>query len=310
MSQRYTLFALVAATLVLAALTSWQLYINWPLINNAVAVAPPVLRWLALFLLALSLQILLGYALWRTLRRRQHAMVQTEALHSLVHEFQTPITAIRMAADILDSPIARDRPERTDKYLRIIREETERLQHQVETMLTLARADRNTLMLNTEPVQLHQLLCSVAERHGDYLHLSLSGADTRLLADRLHLTNVLHNLLDNAVKYSEGVPDITLHADINANGLLITVCDRGVGIPSHCINQIFKPFFRVHDRNQPSVKGFGLGLSYVQRIVQAHNWKIGVKSELGVGSKFTISIPAKSLLSAPSSELVRRKQAV
>lgn len=255
------------------------------------------LRWIGLIGLVLIAQVLMGYLIWWLLRRQQRTVVQTEVLHSIVHEFQSPITAIRMAADILDSPIARNQPERTEKYVRIIREETERLQHQVETMLTLARADRNTLILNTEPIQIHQLLRSVAERHGDYLTLNLPGSDTHILADRLHLTNVLYNLLDNAVKYSSDEPQITLLTKTNTDGLTITVRDRGVGIPPKLVAQIFQPFFRVHDRNQPSVKGFGLGLSYVQRIIQSHNWTIWVKSEVGQGSEFMIQVPPSSLLS-------------
>lgn len=296
MPHRFTTFPFSAVALLIPVLTAALIYGNWSLLPETVPVVSPSLRWLALFLLALTSQVVLGYALWRLLRRRQRSVVQTEVLHSLVHEFQTPITAIRMAADILDSPIARNQPERTEKYIRIIHEETERLQHQVETMLTLARADRKTLTLNTEPVQVHQLLRSVAERHGDYLTVCLLGSDSHLMADRLHLTNVLHNLLDNAVKYSNDHPTITLHTEINPNGLLIAVRDRGVGIPAEHIDKIFQPFFRVHDRNQPSVKGFGLGLSYVQRIIQAHNWKLEVKSVAGQGSEFMIWIPSTCFL--------------
>ncbi|GAB3780374.1 hypothetical protein GCM10028818_32480 [Spirosoma horti] len=204
-----------------------------------------------------------------------------------------------MATDILDSPIARNQPERTEKYVRIIREETERLQHQVETMLTLARADRNTLTLNLEPIQLHQLLHSVAERHGEYLTLRLLDADSYIMADRFHLTNVLYNLLDNAVKYSSDQPRIMIRTRADHDGLTIAVRDEGVGIPAKLITQIFQPFFRVHDRNQASVKGFGLGLSYVQRIIQSHNWTVWVKSEQGKGSEFIIQIPPSSILPHP-----------
>ena len=239
-------------------------------------------------------QGLVGYSLWWLRRQLQRSTVQAEALHSIVHEFQTPIAAIRMATDILDSPVGRNR---TEKYLRIIREETERLQHDVETMLTLARADHSTLVLEPEPVLIHELLHSVAERHGDYLRLHLTGENPTLLADRLHFTNVLHNLLDNAIKYSVGEPTITVHAETSSGGVSISVCDRGVGIPTHLLPQIFQPFFRVRDRSQPSIKGFGLGLSYVQRIVQAHNWTIKVKSEPGQGSEFSIQIPAAALVS-------------
>lgn len=261
---------------------------------------PSSMRWFTLILFALTSQVLVGYSLWWILNRRQRTIGHTEALHSIIHEFQTPIAAIRMSVDILDSPIVHNQPNRSQKYVRIIREETERLQHQVETMLTLARADRNTLLLNQEPISIHQLLQSVAERHGDYLCLHTSGVEPMLLADRLHLTNVLHNLLDNAVKYSMGEPVITVRAEMESKGLFISVCDRGVGIPNQLITQIFQPFFRVHDRNQPSVKGFGLGLSYVQRIVRAHKWTIKVTSKLGEGSEFKICIPSTALLPAQS----------
>ncbi|GAB2545632.1 hypothetical protein GCM10027085_41580 [Spirosoma aerophilum] len=224
-----------------------------------------------------------------------------------MHEFQTPITAIRMAADILDSPIAKNQPERTEKYVRIIREETERLQQQVETMLTLARADRNTLTLNPEPIGLHELLRSIAERHGDYLVLQLPNTNPHILADRLHLTNVLYNLLDNAIKYSPEEPEITIQTTTTSDGLTIAVRDKGVGISPKLISQIFQPFFRVHDRDQPSVKGFGLGLSYVQRIIQSHNWTIWVKSEQGKGSEFIIQVPPPSILKSSNNDLSPRK---
>ncbi len=278
------LFALLVL-MMLAAL----LYINQP---SPVTISSSV-QWFRLILFVLTFQMVVGYLLWRLLNQRQRTIVQTEALHLIIHEFQTPITAIRMAADILDSPIGRNR---TEKYLRIICEETERLQTQVETMLTLAQADRDTLTLNPEPVSVHQLLHSVAERHGDYLRLLTTGAEPVLLADRVHLTNVLYNLLDNAIKYSIEEPAITVHAETSTTGLLISVRDQGVGIPTNLTTQIFQPYFRVHGRNQPSVKGFGLGLSYVQRIIKAHNWTIEVKSELGEGSVFVIRMPPTALL--------------
>ena len=296
MTYRTATFLLLALALIISLLTGWMIYNYWSLTPESVSPLAAFLPWLALVLLALTAQFLLGYGLWRLFWRRHRSTVRTEVLHTLVHEFQTPITAIRMAADILDSPIARHQPERTDKYIRIIREEAERLQHQVETMLTLGRADRNTLILNPEPVPIHQLLHSVAERHGNYLTLCLCGTEPYVLADRLHLTNVFYNLLDNAIKYSAEVPEIIIQTKTNRDGLTIAVQDRGVGISPKSITQIFQPFFRVHDRSQPSVKGFGLGLSYVQRIIQSHNWTIWVKSEVGKGSEFMIQVPPSAML--------------
>ena len=294
MLHRSVIYPAIALILLLFIFTAGLVYSSWSsVVETEIALS---VRWLMLLSFVLASHTLVGYFIWWLLRQRQRTLSQTEVLHSIIHEFQTPITAIRMSADILNSPIAYNQPDRTEKYVRIIQEETERLQQQVESMLTLARADRNTLMLNREAIPLHQLLHSIAERHGNYLTLSLSGAEPYVLADRLHLTNVLYNLLDNAIKYSEHEPEITIRTTNGADGLTIAVQDRGVGISPKSIAQIFQPFFRVHDRNQPSVKGFGLGLSYVQRIVQSHDWTIWVKSEEGKGSEFMIQVPPSSLL--------------
>lgn len=215
----------------------------------------------------------------------------TQTLHTLVHEFQTPIAAIRMAADVLDSPITHNNPQRTSKYVQIIREETDRLQQQVEVILSLARADRHALYVCVEPICIHELTRSVAQRHGPYLTLNLLATNSTFLADRLHLTNVLYNLIDNAVKYSQHCLDVRITTTTNESGLVVTVSDRGVGIPSELHERIFEPFYRVNAIDSPSVKGFGLGLSYVKKIMEAHQWQITLHSQVGYGSEFSILIP-------------------
>lgn len=222
--------------------------------------------------------------------------IPLDTLQTLVHEFQTPIAAIRMAADVLASPIARGDVERSEKYVRIIREETERLQQQVETILSLARADRNELFVCVEPIDIHELIQTITERYDSYLHNSLEALTSVVLADRLHLTNVLHNLLDNAIKYSPNEPDLYITTASDSDGLSIVIGDHGIGIPKHLQSRIFEPFFRVSGRLVPSAKGFGLGLSYVQKIMEAHQWQISLKSEEGKGSEFCIHIPTASLV--------------
>ena len=237
----------------------------------------------------------IGYFVWGNAREHQTPYVRKEVLDTIVHEFQTPISAIKMAADILQTPFGRSSPERMDKYVQMIREETERLQQQVDVMLSLARADGNRLTLCLDTVDLNGLILSIAERHGEYLQLSLQATNPLLVADRLHLTNVLHNLLDNAVKYSISDPELKIHTEFDKSGLLIAITDHGMGIPKHLQRKIFQPFFRVSAADQVSVKGFGLGLSYVQRIIEAHDWRIELVSELGKGSEFTIHVPLRSL---------------
>ncbi|WP_083421907.1 sensor histidine kinase [Arsenicibacter rosenii] len=224
--------------------------------------------------------------------------IPLDTLQTLVHEFQTPIAAIRMAADVLASPIARDDAERQEKYVRIIREETERLQHQVETILGLARAHRNELFVCVAPVDVHDLIRKVLERHEGYVTCTLEGASPGILADELHLTNVLHNLLDNAIKYSAGKPDICIATTLTENELTISVRDHGIGIPESLQHRIFEPFFRVGEKHV-SAKGFGLGLSYVQEIMEAHQWYMTLNSKEGQGSEFSIHVPNASFTSLP-----------
>ncbi len=285
----------------------WLLVMGTALLTMSVfwqrATAPVWLMILAPALLLIALSLVAGLYGWRYLHQRQRAYLQTEMLQSLVHEFQTPIATIRMAADLLDSPLARGNAERTDKYLRMIREETERMKHQVETMLSLAHADRNELVLHPEPLNMHDLLQSVADRHGEYITLHLEATQPLLMADRLHLTNVLHNLVDNAVKYSNNDPDITLRTATIDKQLAVAISDQGIGIPAHLQERIFRPFYRVEGRDQPSVKGFGLGLSYVQRIVQAHNWQLKLTSTPGQGSEFRILMPVLTSERVPQQKL-------
>jgi two-component system, OmpR family, phosphate regulon sensor histidine kinase PhoR len=237
----------------------------------------------------------IGYFVWGNAREHQTPYVRKEVLDTIVHEFQTPISAIKMAADILQTPFGRSSPERMDKYVQMIREETERLQQQVDVMLSLARADGNRLTLCLDTIDLNSLIQSIAERHGEYLQVCLQANSPLLLADRLHLTNVLHNLLDNAVKYSINDPELKIHTELDKSGLMIAITDNGMGIPKHLQRKVFQPFFRVSGADQVSVKGFGLGLSYVQRIIEAHDWRIELVSELGKGSEFKIRIPLRSL---------------
>lgn len=144
--------------------------------------------------------------------------------------------------DILGTPCGRLSPERTDKYIDIIQGEIQRLQQQVNVMLSLARADRDRFTINIDAVDLHELIRSIAGDYGPYLTLRLKATQPILMADRLHLTNVLHNLLDNAVKYSLGQPELVIQTKGDRSSLTVAVIDRGVGIPKHLQRKVFEPF--------------------------------------------------------------------
>ncbi|GAB3257418.1 HAMP domain-containing sensor histidine kinase [Larkinella harenae] len=259
-------------------------------------------NWILASLIVLAIVSFFLYLFYRMLTQKSQTEDQREFINNMTHELQTPITSIKIAADVLSSPKIMEQPERMLKYVRMVQEETLRLQQQVETVLTVARADNKGIFkLHPVPIDMHELLYHLAERHGDYLHLELEAHYPVIQADRMHLTNLLANLVDNAVKYTPKDPFIRLITR-NENGLfIIMVQDNGIGIAPEHQPHIFNAYYRAPGSCNHSVKGFGLGLSYVQKIVKAHRWKLSLTSAPGHGSSFCIRIPQPTVQSIRNS---------
>jgi len=249
--------------------------------------------WIGSSLLVLLAVSFFGYALFVILRQRQLTEVQRDFINNMTHELQTPIATIRIAADVLNTPAIKDQPERLKKYTSIVKEEALRLQNQVETVLNMAKAEKNSLPLTIEWLDVHQIISSLANKYEINLTLHLNATEPYIHADRLHLSNAISNLIDNAFKYTPQNPDIHLETASQNGSLIITVRDNGIGIAPEHHRKVFDKFYRVSTGNIHNVKGFGIGLSYVQQIVKAHQWKLDLKSELGKGSEFKIKIPLK-----------------
>lgn len=224
--------------------------------------------------------------------------MQKDFINNMTHEFKTPISTIAIASETISQPGIVNTPERLFTYSGIIHEEAARLNMQVERVLQTVKAERREFQLNKEKIDLHELIKAIIEsfnvnannKKGE-IKLNLSATNCFVIADKHHLTNVIFNLLDNAVKYSDQSPIITISTVNEGNKLLLSVSDNGIGIKKEYLKRIFDKFFRVPSGNIHNVKGFGLGLSYVKSIVKLHRWKIKVNSEPGKGSTFTIIIP-------------------
>lgn len=249
-------------------------------------------NWILVSITVLLFTLLFMYLFYQLIRQKSRTEAQRDFINNMTHELQTPIASIKVAADVLASPKIMEQPERMRKYVRMVQEETMRLQQQVETVLTVARSENNDgFKLQLIPIDIHELLFHLAERHGDYLHLELDAQHSVIRADQMHLINVMGNLVDNAVKYSPNNPVIRLMTH-NENGqLVVIVQDNGIGIAPEHQSRVFTAYYRAPGANAASVKGFGLGLSYVQKIVKAHHWKITLTSAPGQGSTFCIRIP-------------------
>lgn len=254
--------------------------------------------WLISSLITLVVTVFFGYAMFVILRQKRLSEVQRDFVNNMTHEFQTPISTIRIATDVLSQPKIMDQPERLKKYVQIIRQENNRLKTQVETVLNTARLERGKMQLDIQLQELHSLINEVTEgvqaELEDYLKVELNASKSSIYADRTQLISLIRNLLENAIKYSPKPPSITIRTENIGDTLVFLVADKGIGIPKDSITKIFNKFYRVPTGNLHNVKGFGLGLSYVNQIIKAHKWQIDVESEVGEGTTFKVTMKQES----------------
>lgn len=241
------------------------------------------------------------YSILIILRQKRLSDLQKDFINNMTHEFKTPISSIKIAADVLQNDGHIKSDGRLSRYANIIREQNLRLNDQVEKVLNVARLENDTLKLTIEEVDLNALLSAIVEAtelklEKGSIHYTERVKEVVIHADKLHLTNVVYNIIDNAVKYCERDPQIQLTLQNHNNGIAIRIEDNGIGIPKEYLRFLFDKFYRVNTGNVHNVKGFGLGLFYVKSICKAHNWEIMVDSEVGKGSVFEIEIPESAII--------------
>jgi two-component system phosphate regulon sensor histidine kinase PhoR len=242
-------------------------------------------------------------------RQKKLSEMKTDFINNMTHEFKTPIATISLAADSIGNQQIIDKPDRIRRFLDIIRQENRRMNSQVERVLQMALIDKDDFQLKVGEVDLHDLIEQAAanfgvqvEKREGTLETDLQATHSMVEGDATHLTGIIHNLLDNANKYSPENPEITIATRDVPIGIEITVQDRGIGISKEARKHIFDKFYRVHTGNVHDVKGFGLGLSYVKAIVVAHKGVIDLKSEPGKGSSFIITLPVRENGAGPVEE--------
>ncbi|HYV95275.1 MAG TPA: HAMP domain-containing sensor histidine kinase [Chitinophagales bacterium] len=239
-----------------------------------------------------------GTAIYVILKQKKLSEIKTDFINNMTHEFKTPIATISLALDSINNPRVVDDKARVHYYTDIIGRENMRMNVQVEHILQMALLDKENFELNEQLLNVHELIEQVAdhfqfqiESRGGSLKLDLNATNPYVLADEIHITNVFHNLFDNANKYSTQSPDITVETRNEKDGIVISVQDHGLGMSAETQRKIFEKFYRAQNGNIHDVKGFGLGLAYVKTIVVKHNGRISVKSEPGNGSRFEIYFP-------------------
>ncbi len=229
-----------------------------------------------------------AYALFVILRQKQLSDEQKDFINNMTHELQTPISSIRIASEVLENPAITAQPERYNRYVNIVKEEIGRLQRQVELVLTTAKAERNMLDVKPEPLDAHREIRSVLDKYQGKVAASLDASNSLIVADRDHFRGLISNLIDNAIKYSPGEPEVHIATGNTGKRLSVSISDKGIGIAPDQQKRIFEKFYRVPSGNIHNVKGFGIGLSYVKEIIRAHDWKLELNSRPGKGSQFKI----------------------
>jgi two-component system phosphate regulon sensor histidine kinase PhoR len=236
------------------------------------------------------------------LKQKKLSEIKSDFINNMTHEFKTPIATISLAVDSINNPKVIKEKKNILYYTGIIKEENQRMNSQVENVLQMSLIDKKDMELNKQMTDIHELIIKaikninlqIEQRKGK-IEVFLEAENFHFLLDKIHFTNVLFNLLDNANKYSTVSPKIIVRTKNNNNGIIISVEDNGIGMSKETQNKIFDKFYRVSTGNIHNVKGFGLGLSYVKAIVNACKGNITVKSEQGKGSRFEIFLPFNRL---------------
>ncbi|MGC4037308.1 MAG: HAMP domain-containing sensor histidine kinase [Chitinophagaceae bacterium] len=238
------------------------------------------------------------------LRQKKLSEIKNDFINNMTHEFKTPLATISLAVDALRNEKVMSNPEKMGYFSSIIKEENQRMNRQVETILKAALMEKQEVQLMLRPIHVHEVIENVVDNFTLQLEdkkgkaeLLLNATNDLIDADEVHLSNLVNNLIDNSVKYSKDnvPPDIRITTSSDDKKIMIRLEDNGIGMSKETVKRIFEKFYRAHTGNIHNVKGFGLGLSYVKTMVEAHGGEIKVDSMLGKGSVFNIEIPLKKV---------------
>lgn len=248
----------------------------------------------SIFLLLIML-IGVGYTINTVIQQKKIADMKTEFINNMTHEFKTPISTIMIASEALQEPRVMENPQKVAKMGKIIHSENLRLSTHIERVLGIAKLELKEFELKRNHLDMHQIITHVTdnmrlqvEKNSGNIYLELNAQNSNIVGDELHVANIVLNLIDNAIKYSASSPAIWIRTFNDKKYFNITIQDNGIGIPKAQLSKIFNQFYRVPTGNVHNVKGFGLGLSYVQTIINKMNGSITVTSEKDKGTVFTL----------------------
>jgi two-component system phosphate regulon sensor histidine kinase PhoR len=255
---------------------------------------------MAFLSLLFTLVIVIAYAsaIYQLIRQKQISEIKSDFINNMTHEFKTPIATINLAVEAIRNPKIIGDQEKVLRYLQMIRDENKRMHAQVENVLRISKLERNQLDISKDRVNAHDLIHKAISHvdlivldRGGYIHTHLEAERSEILANEMHFGNVLVNIMDNAIKYSPEAPKIDVYTEVAKNYIIIKIQDQGAGMSKAVLKKVFEKFYREHTGDIHNVKGHGLGLAYVKKIVEDHQGEVYAESEKGKGSTFYIKMP-------------------
>ncbi len=264
------------------------------------AIPESVAPWYYIFAILLFILIYYGFTVSVMLRQKKISDIKNDFINNMTHELKTPISTIRLSSEMLLNN-TNESSEKIERYASIIYKENKRLEQQVERVLNIAKLDKGEVKFKKSDFDINEIITEakdnfefnqLQENNGE-ISLSLRAGKSIVNSDIVHLTNVIYNLLDNAVKYSNQSPKINISTKNTKNKISISIKDNGKGISKENLKSVFEKFYRVSTGNLHDVKGFGLGLFYVKSIIEKLGGSVVVRSQINKGSEFIITIPLK-----------------
>ena len=277
--------------------SDYQLLVSFPEKKEYIlASISNILVLAAIFILIIILAF--ASAIYQLLRQKQISEIKTDFINNMTHEFKTPIATINLALDAIKNPKIISDKEKVMRYTELIRQENKRMHGQVENVLRISKLEKNQLDLTSSVADLHEVVHDaithvdlIVKDKGGYINENFEASQSEVMVSKFHFTNVIVNMLDNAIKYSDDSPKIDIYTENAGNNIILKISDQGIGMSKNVQKHIFDKFYREQKGNIHDVKGHGLGLSYVKKIVEHDHGSVYVESERGKGSTFTINLP-------------------
>ncbi|MDG1697611.1 MAG: HAMP domain-containing sensor histidine kinase [Polaribacter sp.] len=275
----------------------YELYVTFPDKDEHILSGISNILILSLFFI-LIIVIAFSSSLYQLIRQKKISEIKTDFINNMTHEFKTPIATINLALDSIKNPKIIHNNDKVLRYVQMIRDENKRMHSQVENVLRISRLEKNEIEISKETVDLHDIIEDAISRIGlliadnqGRLDMHFEAITAEIPGNQFHLTNVIVNILENALKYSEGPPKIDVYTESTNKFFVFKIKDEGIGMSKAVQKLVFNKFYREQKGNIHDVKGHGLGLAYVKEIVEKHHGTVFVESEKGVGSLFTVKLP-------------------